>query len=109
MTHARLLSVCLCVCVCVAANAAATHGCWYHDAAAAMSCWNDAKVRQALTAAGLVSGHYKVTESGDRLLVEAVFCFKDRGKISYRQYHAKGKGAPGPVELVRLYRRAQRR
>ena len=108
MTLVRVLSVCVCVCLCVAANGAATHGCRYHDAEAAMSCWNDAKVRQGLISAGLIGGHYKATESGERVLVDALFFFRGGGKLSYREYHVKDRGFPGPIELVRLYRRAKR-
>lgn len=107
MTLVRVLSVC--ACLCVAVNGAAAHGFWYYDAEAAMSCWNDVKVRQGLISAGLIGGHYKATESEGRVLVDALFFFQDGGKLSYCEYHAKDGGFPGPIELVRLYRRAKRR
>ena len=99
----KLIFVCVSACLCVSLDGAEAHRHLYYDVDAAMACWNDSKVRQGLASAGLVGGYYKAIESGSRVLVEAAFSFKGGGKMSYRQYHAKDKGFPGPVELVRLY------
>lgn len=104
---ARAFIACACLFLCVAANGAATHSDRHYDADSAMSCWKDAKVRQTLVALGMVGGHYKAVESGGQVLVEAAFGFKGGGKVSYRKYHAKDKGFPGPLELVRLYKRVK--
>ena len=74
-----------------------------------MSCWSDERVRQGFVSAGFTSGYYRASETGDRILVNAFFSFRDGGKMSYREYHDKVKGFPGPIELMRLYRSVKAR
>lgn len=72
----------------------------------AMNQWRDPKIRQGLMCVGLIGGSYKVVESGESVIVDAIFHFRNGGKMVYRKRHGKCDGFPGPVALVRLYRYA---
>lgn len=102
---ARLIGVGAFVFLCGAAQCAVPQR--YYDVDAAMSQWNDAKIRHVLHGLGVVGGSYKVSSSGDGFIVEAILLFKGGGKMAYRKYHSASAGFPGPITLARLYLRAK--